>query len=90
MNVYKRNSQVAVLLGDFIVKLCIVGSLCLFIGGLYLACEEYHNDTIFIQIWVKRSEVNELKSCKPGTHVRVERPNDEYYILPCRAVKEIR
>lgn len=73
-----------VLFGGMFI-LCVLGIL----GTASIAANSSVNDTIFIQIWVKRSEINELKSCKPGTHVRVERPNDEYYILPCRAVKEI-
>lgn len=45
------------------------------------------NDTIFIQIWLKRTELEKLKKCDINSHVRVERPNDEYYILPCKAVR---
>jgi len=83
MNIYKQIIY-------FLFKVYATVAVVLFTGGFYLACESYHNDTIFIQIWVKRSEVNELKNCKLGTHVRVERPNDEYYILPCSAIKELR
>lgn len=50
---------------------------------------DHTNDTIFIQIWIKRTELEKLKKCDINSHVRVERPNDEYYILPCKAVKGV-
>jgi hypothetical protein len=73
---------------SFICDMIICFSLGLAGASIYSVCQSF-NDTIFIQIWMKRAEVNELKKCKPGTHVRVERPNDEYYILPCTAVRNI-
>jgi hypothetical protein len=46
------------------------------------------SDKIFIQIWMSRSELNKLKTCRIGSYVKLDKPNGEYYILPCSSVKE--
>jgi hypothetical protein len=47
-------------------------------------------DTVFIQIWLKRSELNKVKNCKPNSQVRLDRPDGQYYVLPCSVIKEVR